>query len=168
MKSNIQSELSYQMVKEFYSAYLYLGMAAYFKSQGLLGFANWMEIQFQEEQFHAFKFYNYIIDRHGPPQFDNIESIPNYWESSVKVFEFALNHEKNVTKCINQLMTLAIKEEDYATQNFIKWFIDEQVEEEASFGEILQKLKIIGKDGSAIYLLDKELNSRVFTPPTSL
>jgi len=158
-------ELNKQVNAELYSSYLYLSMAAYFESINLKGFANWMKIQAQEEVTHAMKFFDYINERGGRVTLDTIKKPPAEWKSPLDVFENTYKHEVNVTKMINSLVDLAIKEKDHATYNMLQWFVAEQVEEEASADAIRQQLKFIGKDGRGLLMLDRELSRRVFTPP---
>ena len=158
-------ELNRQVNAELYSSYLYLSMAAYFESINLKGFANWMKIQAQEEVIHAMKFFDYINERGGRVTLDTIKKPPAEWKSPLDVFETTYKHEVNVTKMINSLVDLAIREKDHATYNMLQWFVAEQVEEEASADAIRQQLKFIGKDGRGLLMLDRELSRRVFTPP---
>lgn len=157
--------LNRQINRELYSAYLYLSMSAWFSDRGLPGFANWMQVQVQEEQFHAMKFYDYCIARGGRATMLPIEAPPNEWESPLAVFEATYAHEQRVTQMINDLVDLAMKEKDHATTNFLQWYVDEQVEEEANDTEIIGKLQLIGDETNGLFMLDKDLGTRVFTPP---
>ncbi len=165
IKERLNDAINKQINAELYSAYLYLSMAAYFESQSLPGFANWMRVQFEEEQFHALKFYGYVNERSGRVILDAIDKPETDWENIVAVFENVLAHEEHVTSLINNLMTLAIEEHDYATTNFLQWFVGEQVEEEANVHSLLDQLKRVNGEGHAILMLDRELATRVFTPP---
>jgi len=165
LSKKMLDELNRQVNAELYSSYLYLSMAAYFESINLKGFANWMKIQAQEEVTHAMKFFDYINERGGRVTLDTIKKPPAEWKSPLDVFENTYKHEVNVTKMINSLVDLAIKEKDHATYNMLQWFVAEQVEEEASADAIRQQLKFIGKDGRGLLMLDRELSRRVFTPP---
>lgn len=164
LNKKLESALNEQINAEFWSAYLYLSMSADFAVKGMPGFANWMHIQFQEEQDHAIKFLNYIISRVGKPALLPISKVPTHWESPLKAFEDALEHEQEVTARINNLFAIASEEKDYATQSMLKWFIDEQVEEEATALGIIDALKMIKDNGFGIYTLDKELGSRSYKP----
>jgi ferritin len=157
MNKKIEQAFNEQMNKEYYSAYLYLAMAGYFETIGLKGFASWMKKHFQEEQSHAEKFFNFICEKKGTPLFPAITGINDKWTSPLNVFKYALAHEKKVTSYINDLMQLAVKEKDLASQNLLQWFMSEQEEEEATFGDILQKLESIGNDQNALELLDKKI-----------
>lgn len=164
IKKNIQKALNKQINAELYSAYLYLSMSAYFQSVNLAGFANWMRVQALEEMTHADKFYNFIVERGGRIELEAIEAPPKEWASPLAVFENAYKHEQKVTSMINDLVDLAIKEKDHASNIFLQWFVTEQVEEEASADEVVQKLKLAGDKGSGLFMLDGELSKRVFTP----
>jgi ferritin len=159
--------LNGQLNAELYSAYLYLSMEAYFQAANLPGFANWMRVQVQEEQFHAMKFYDFINDRGGRVTLTQIEAPPNQWDSPLAVFEAVLAHEQKVTGLINDLVDLAIQEKDHAANSFLQWFVDEQVEEEDNAGTIVGQLKLIKDSPQALFLMDKELSQRVFTPPAT-
>ncbi len=149
-----------QMKWEIYSAYLYLSMAAYFEVKGLDGFAKWFKAQTAEELMHASKFYNFIIERGSKIILEEIPKPPSEFKSPIDVFEFALNHEKEVTKRINTLVELSKKENDHASQIFLQWFVSEQIEEEFSFGSIVEKLKMTEGSLQGILFLDKELSQR--------
>ena len=157
--------LNKQINAELYSAYLYLSMESYFKSMNLNGFANWMRIQTQEELVHAMKIYDFINERGGRVLLKSIEQPPTEWESPLAAFEAAYKHEQKVTGLINDLVNLAIEEKDHASNTFLQWFVNEQVEEEASVNEVVQKLKKINNASGGQFLIDRELGQRVFTPP---
>ena len=166
LSKKIEAALNNQINAEFYSAYLYLSMNAYLQDISLTGFANWMRAQYDEEQFHALKMYDYLLDRDGQVKLETVTAPPHRWENIIDVFEEVLKHEQEVTRSINELMTLSIEEHDHATANFLQWFVDEQVEEEASVSEILAQLKLVGGQGSGLFMLDREAAQRKFTPPT--
>ena len=130
----------------------------------MAGVANWFAIQFKEEQDHAMKFFNYVISRGGKVTLKPIEKVDTEWKSPLAAFEQTLQHEEKVTSLINDLYALAEQEKDYATQSMLKWFIDEQVEEEENAKAIIDTLKLIGDNGYGLYQLDKELATRVYTP----
>jgi len=152
--------LNEQLNKELFSAYFYLGIAAYFKERNLDGFATWMEAQAEEELGHAMKFYDYIFDRNGKVELERIEKPKQTFESPLKAFEAVYLHEVGVTQSIFKLLKLAREENDYATEQFLQWFVEEQVEEEASTKAILDKLKIIGDHPQGLFMLDRELKVR--------
>lgn len=160
LEKEMEKALNEQLKWELYSAYLYLSMSAYFEDLGLEGFAHWMKAQTAEELMHAMKFYKFIFERDGRVILQEIPQPPAQWDSPEAVFEFAYKHEQEVTSRINKLMSLAKKLEDYATENFLQWFVEEQVEEEASFKALLNKLKLIKNDPQALFYLDNELKTR--------
>ena len=165
LKEKIDKALTKHLNAEIYSSYLYLSMAAYFESINLKGFANWMRVQTQEELVHAMKFYDFIIERGGKVVLTSIEGPRTEWSSPLAVFEHAYEHEQKVTGLINTLVDLSIAEQDHATNNFLQWFVAEQVEEEASADEVVQKIKLMGDASGGLFMLDSELAHRVFTPP---
>ncbi len=168
IKKKIENELNKQTNAELYSAYLYLSMSAFFESISLRGFANWMRVRAQEEMVHAMKLYDYIHERGGRVTLTSIDAPPTKWESPLAVFEHVYQHERKVTDLINSLVDVATAENDHATNNYLQWFVSEQVEEEASADEIVQKLKLLGDArGGGLFMLDKELGQRVFTPPAT-
>ena len=164
VKKKIEAALNKQLNAELYSSYLYLSMSAYFQSINLPGFANWMRVQTQEELVHAMKFYDFINERGGRVTLQKIDSPPTKWASPLNAFESAYKHEQKVTGLINDLVNLAVGEKDHATNIFLQWFVTEQVEEEASADEVVQKLKLVGKDSGGLFMLDGEMGQRVFTP----
>ncbi|MCG8343159.1 MAG: ferritin [Chlorobiales bacterium] len=156
----LQKALNEQINKEFYSSYLYLSMAAWAESRNLPGFAHWLKFQQQEENGHAMKLYNYVNERGGSVELGAIEQPPSDFKSPTTLFEEVLNHERFITASINKIYEKAVKENDYATQVKLHWFIDEQVEEEASASEILNTLKMAGEKGPALLMLDRQLARR--------
>jgi ferritin len=160
LSKRIQDAMNEQIKHELYSAYLYLSMAAYSDALNLPGFAHWMRVQAQEETAHALKFYGFINERGGRVVLLAIDQPPVEFESPLDVFEKTLAHEQTVTGLINDLYALAVAEKDYASQIFLQWFVEEQVEEEASATEILETLKRVGDQGQALVMLDRQLASR--------
>lgn len=167
INQRLEKAINEQINAELYSAYLYLSMGAYFEDQGLSGFANWMRIQFEEEQFHGLKFFDYLAERGGRVMLEAIEKPETNWESPLAVFEEVLKHERHVTSLINNLIDIAIEEKDHAAKSFLNWFIDEQVEEEATAENLVHQLKLVEGDGRGLLMLDKDLATRTFTPPTA-
>ncbi len=137
-------------------------MSAYCYDNGYNGVANWYQVQFKEEQDHAMILFNYVISRGGRVTLKPIEAVPTQWDSLLNSFEETLKHERIVTGLINDLYTLALQESDYATQSMLKWFIDEQVEEEETALDIINNLKMIKDNGYGLYMLDKELSGRTY------
>ena len=164
----IEAAINAQINAEMWSAYLYLSMAAQCHELGYGGLANWFEIQFKEEQDHAQIFYKYVISRGGRVTLKPIEKVQTNWKSALAMFEDTLKHEQVVTSLINDLYALATKEKDYATQSMLKWFIDEQVEEEENARTLIDSLKMIKDNGYGLYMLDKELAARVYTQASPL
>ncbi len=167
ISKKLEEALNKQINAEMYSAYMYLSMVAYFESANLSGFANWMKAQTQEELMHAMKIYDYVNERGGRVTLKAIDGPPTNWESTLAVFEAVYAHEQKVTGLINKLVDLATKEKDHATNNFLQWFVKEQVEEESSADEIVQKLKLMTDAPDGMHVLDNEMGQRVFTPPTT-
>ncbi len=163
----MEKAINEQVNAELYSAYLYLSMQAHFESQNLKGFANWMSVQTQEEVMHAMKMYKFIIERGGKVTLKAIAGPETDWKSSVAVFEQVAAHESKVTGLINNLVNMAIEEKDHATNSFLQWFVNEQVEEEASAGEVLGKVKLAQQAPGAMFMIDQQLAQRVFTPPAA-
>jgi ferritin len=166
IKERVEKALNEQVNAEIYSAYLYLSMSSYFDSVNLPGFAQWMKSQAMEEMVHAMKLYDYVIERGGRMLLGAIEAPPTQWDNPVAAFEATLEHERKVTALINNLVEIALDEKDHATNIFLQWFVSEQVEEEASVDSVLQKLKMIGSQGQGLFMMDRELGSRV--PPVGL
>lgn len=159
----MQDALNEQIKAETYSAHLYLAMSAWFEAQNLPGFGRWMRAQYIEELTHALKFFDYIIDRGGEVGLKAIDQPPTTFASAIDCFEKALAHEQHVTSLINSLYSLALKDNDYATQSFLKWFIDEQVEEEKTAAEILSQLKAIGSHQASLVMFDGHKGERKAT-----
>jgi len=165
MNKRIQTAINNQINAEIASAYLYLSIATYFDSISLVGFANWMKIQYQEEMFHTMKFYDYVYERGGKVELESIKLEKIKFQEPIEAFEYTLMHEQKVTKLINDLYELALNEKDYAFQSFLQWYIDEQVEEEGNVSTVIDRIKLAGKEGPGLFMLDKEMESRAFTPP---
>ncbi len=164
MNKKIVDILNNQIKEEMYSANLYLALSARLESWNLKGMANWMRIQAQEENNHAMGFFYFLLDRGEEPVIPALE-MPDLSKigDTLHVFEETLEHEKHITSCINKIYEVAREENDYPLESFIRWYIDEQVEEEASATEIKDKLKLVGNTGPALYMIDQELGARVYT-----
>ena len=160
INSKVEGALNDQIRKEFYSSYLYLAMAAQFESMNLKGFSHWMQVQANEETKHGMKIYGHVNERGGRVTLQPIEAPPSNWKSAKEMFTDAYQHEQKVTESINNIVELARSEKDHATEVFLQWFVNEQVEEEASTNEITQKLKLIGDNAPALVMLDSELQKR--------
>ncbi|MDT8389028.1 MAG: ferritin [Lentisphaeria bacterium] len=156
---------NHQINAEMFSSYLYLSMAAYFEDLGLPGLTNWMKVQAQEEMVHAMKFFNELAERDGRVRLAAIDQPETEWESPLAVAENVYGHEQKVTALINNLVTLARKENDYASEAFLQWFVTEQVEEESSAKTLVDQLRLIQGHPQGLFMVDRELGARVFTPP---
>jgi ferritin len=166
LNKKVEEVLNNQVNVEFWSAYMYLSMASWFEAKGLKGFANWMRVQFQEETTHALKIYDFVLNRTGEMKLQPLAEVPTTWENITDAFKETYEHECKVTEQIYNCFNVAEAEKDHATTSMLKWFIDEQAEEESNVVAILDQLNLIGENGQAIYLLDKELATRVFVDPT--
>jgi len=160
IKKNITDIINKQINAELYSAYLYLAMAAWCQGENLTGFAHWLKVQAKEETGHAMRFYKYLEDRSADIALKGIETPPASWNSVLAAFADAYKHEQKVTGMIYDIVNLATKEGDHATASMLKWFVDEQVEEEAQTLEIVNKLKMIGESKGSLLYLDKTLAKR--------
>lgn len=165
ISEKMTSELNTQLNAEFYSAYLYLGMSAWCSSAGYNGSANWFMVQHEEERTHALKIYNYMLDQRSKIKLLSIEQPKMDYTSLLECFERSLEHERKMTLSFNELSDLAINEKDHASYGFFQWFVQEQIEEESSVGEIISKIKLIG-DGNGIFLIDSQLSERKLTNQT--
>jgi ferritin len=160
MKGAVRDAIGEQIKHEFYSAYLYLSMAGSFEAASLPGFAHWMRKQSEEEREHAMKFFDFLLDRGERVQLQAIDQPPYSFRSPLDTFEQALEHEKEITAHIHELYELSVQEKDYPAQVLLNWFVAEQVEEEKSAAEIVEKLRMAGENSTALLLLDKEMGDR--------
>lgn len=160
MNKAMEAALNEQIKLELHSAYTYLGMAAYCESTNLPGMAHWLELQAKEELEHAMKIYGHVNDRGGRVALKAIPEPVLDYASPLAVFEAVLAHEQKVTASIHKLYALAVEENDYASLPLLQWFIEEQVEEESSADEVLQKIRLAGDSKSALLFLDSQLGSR--------
>jgi len=163
----IQDALNKQLNAEFASSYLYLSMAAWLEAQNLSGMAHWMRLQADEEWEHAMRIFDFVHDRDGRVTLSSIEAPLAEWKSVLDVFEASLAHERQITQQINELVDLALQEKDHAANAFLQWFVSEQVEEEATVKSIVDKLKLAGDSGVALFMLDTELGRRTESPAES-
>ncbi len=160
LKDKIIDALNHQLNSELYSSYKYLAMAAYLENENLSGFSHWMKLQSQEEYGHAMKFYGYILEVGAKVKLQKIEPSKDTWKSVKEVFEETLKHEQEVTKSIYNIVDLTVEEKDHATNIFLHWFVNEQVEEESTAAKILEKVKLVGDAKSGLFLLDREMGMR--------
>ncbi len=164
LSEKMEKALNDQINAELYSAYLYQSMAAWFTYNSMDGFANWMNAQAQEENMHAMKFYSHIHERGGRVKLRAIDEPQHDWKSALEIFEASYEHEQKVTGMINNLVNLAIEEKDHASNSFLQWFVNEQVEEEDNVSTIVDQLKFVGDAGQGLFMLDRELGQRTFNP----
>lgn len=166
MNKNVSKLLNEQIMKELYSAYLYLDMANYYNIEGLNGFENWFYIQAQEERDHAMLFRTYLLNNDEKVTFLPIDAPEGSYDGFGHPLDMALAHEKSVTASINNIYSEALKENDYRTLEFLNWFIKEQGEEEKNAGDLIRKYQLFGSDAKGLYELDKELESRIYSAPS--
>lgn len=156
----METELNQQINKELYSSYLYLAMSSYVITIGFCGFGHWLCQQSKEELAHAVKIIKYMQNRGANIVFTTIEQPSNQWISLIDVFESTLKHEQYITSSICHLINVAIEEKDFATINFLNWYMEEQIEEEAQAECILQKLKYAENDKAAVLMMNEKLSKR--------
>jgi len=167
LSKKMENALNEQINKEMYSAYLYMSMSAHSTNIGLTGFANWFMVQYKEEMEHAMKIYDYINNQCGKVTLNAIDKPISNFKDAMDMFQKTLKHEQFITKSINQLVDLSIKEKDHATHIFLQWFVTEQIEEEGNDNDIIAKLKLAGDKGNGLFIIDKEIGTRVYTPPVN-
>jgi len=160
ISKKMEKAINDQINAELYSAYLYLSMSAFCEDNNLPGAAYWFKLQTKEEVEHAIKFYNYVFERGGMVELEKIDKPEKTWKDIEDVFKNAYEHEQYVTKRIHDLVDLAIEEKDHATQSFLKWFVDEQVEEENSTSSIYEKIKMVKDFKGGLFMIDRELGQR--------
>lgn len=165
LSEKLVNAINDQICFEYYSAFIYKSMQAYFEDEDLPGMANWMGIQFQEEMAHAEKMFQFVCEAGNRVELKGIDAPRNEYSSPLEAFEISLDHEQQVTSRINTLMELAQQEKNHAAQIFLQWFVTEQVEEEASVNYIIAQLKRIKDDGRGLLMIDQELAKRTFVPP---
>jgi len=164
INERVKTAMNEQIKHELESYYIYLSMVGYFHSHSLDGMAHWMRCQAHEEMIHAMKFFDHILDRGGSVQLPDIQQLKTSWSSPREAWEDACNHEKLITGKINGLMKIAREENDYIAEPLLSWFVNEQIEEENNTDKIAHQIAMIEKDQSGIFMLDRELGARVFSP----
>ncbi len=164
ISKEMNDALNSQVNKEMYSSNLYLAMSAWLAEKGLPGFASWMRAQADEEYQHCMKIFDYIIERGGSVDLGEVAKPNAVWQTPLQVCEEVVSHEAEVTADINDLMDIAFNVKDHAAAAFLQWFVSEQVEEEASVGEVLDRMKMIGEQTAGLYHLDMELAKRTIAP----
>jgi len=168
LTKNLQTAIVEQLNKEFHSAYLYLGMSAYCSNEGFNGASSWFLVQYQEEVAHGMKMFKYLEDQGASISLPDIKGVKVKYKSLLDVFKKSLAHEQFMTKNLNNLSDIAMKEKDHATYNLLQWYVTEQVEEEATVSEIIDNITLVGDNGYGLYTIDKELGSRSFVDPTAV
>ncbi len=166
MKTVISEMLSQQINKELFSAYLYLEFHKILEDKGLKGFAHWFMIQVQEERDHALLFYEYLHHNNQKATLNAIEKPETTVSTVMEILEASLAHEEFITASINDIYEVALREKDYRTKEFLDWFVKEQGEEEANFHELIDNVNLLGEDSRGLYMLDRELASRVYVAPS--
>lgn len=164
----MQTALNAQINKELYSAYLYTAMSMFFMAEDLAGAASWMRVQTLEELVHAEKFMNYVNERSGRVELESLLKPVKSWETPLAAFRAALEHEQFISASISSLVSLAREENDFMSDNFLQWFVAEQVEEESSVSEVIRMFKLAGEVGGGLLMIDRELGARVFVPPVAV
>lgn len=167
ISNDLQKALIEQLNKEYHSAYIYLGMSAYCSKEGFNGASSWFLIQYQEEVAHGMKLFKYLEDQNVHITLPNIEAVKVDYDSLLNVFEASLTHEQTMTKNLNNLSDLAMKEKDHATYNLLQWYVTEQVEEESVVQGIIDHIKLVGDNGYGLFTIDKDLAARTFVDPTA-
>ena len=165
IKQSIQDAFGTHTTFEIYSSHLYLSMSAWFETKGLSGFAHWLRVQYQEENLHALRFFDYVLQRDGTISVGAIDAPPTEWESPLAAFKETYAHECMVTERINKLVDLVLAERDHASNVFMQWFVTEQVEEEATVKAVIDKLELVKDDGRGLLMLDQEMAQRTLGVP---
>lgn len=165
ISNKMEAALNKQLQKEMYSAYLYLGMSAWCSEHSFNGSAQWFMMQYEEEMAHGMKVYHYLLDQGAHVELDNMKASNTKYESLLSCFEQSLAHEQKMTRSFNKLCDFAIQEKDHASYTFFQWFVNEQVEEEATVSDVISKLKLVG-DGNGLFMIDNQLAERTATPST--
>jgi len=160
INAKMQDAINHQIHEEIFSSYLYLSMSTYFEDANLPGHAHWLRLHAQEEMFHAMKLYYHVVERGGKVDLKGLKDPKTRWTSPINVFEEALEHEHYITKCIHDLMDLAIEEKDHASKTVLNWFVEEQVEEEDRFGSHLERLRMIGDHQGMLLREDEKMAAR--------
>ncbi len=164
LSEKMQAALNKQINEELFSAYMYLALSAEVDHRGLPGMANWFRMQYQEELAHADRFFNYILERDGKVELEAIGKPEVEGTTPLSMFEQTLAHEKHITKCIFELKDLARAESDHATDVFLEWFVNEQVEEESSVRDVIDQLKMVDGHANGLFMIDRELAGRKLEP----
>ena len=164
----LNDAMNEQIKNELESYYIYLSMAAWLHSKALDGMGHWMRVQAHEEMIHAMKFFNHLIDRGGKVALKDLKQLKTQWKSPLELFQDAFEHEKFISKKINDLMSIARQEKEFASEPLLAWFTDEQIEEESNANKITEQLEMVGADKSGLLMLDRELAARAYPPGSPL
>jgi ferritin len=164
----LNDAMNEQIKNELESYYIYLSMAAWLHSKALDGMGHWMRVQAHEEMLHAMKFFNHLIDRGGKVALKDLKQLKVQWKSPLEVFQDAFEHEKFISKKINDLMSMARQEKEFASEPLLAWFTDEQIEEESNTSKITEQLEMVGADKSGLLMMDRELAARAYPPGSPL
>ena len=164
----LNDAMNEQIKNELESYYIYLSMAAWLHSKALDGMGHWMRVQAHEEMLHAMKFFNHLIDRGGKVALKDLKQLKVQWKSPLEVFQDALEHEKFISNKINDLMSIARQEKEFASEPLLAWFTNEQIEEESNATKITEQLEMVGADKSGLLMLDRELAARIYPPGSPL
>jgi ferritin len=165
ISATMEKALLTQLNHEFYSAYIYLAMSAYCSHLEFNGAASWFKLQYEEEHTHATKIYNYLVEQGVQVVLGELAKPPSEYGKLLDVFNTSLDHEQSMTSRLNELSDQALKEKDHASYNLLQWFVNEQVEEEATLGGIISKLKLVQDDGYGLLMIDNELGERTAATP---
>ncbi len=157
LKKRVEEVLNQQIEKEAYSSQLYLAMASWAEQNGYSGSSDWLFRQSNEEREHMLKLFHYINDRGGSAIVSKLEQPPKTYNSLNEIFESVYKHELFISQSINELVGVCIEEKDYTTQQFLQWYVEEQIEEESTAQKILDKLNLLGDDKARLYMFDNDI-----------
>ena len=166
LNEKVVALLNTQVNKEFYSAYLYLHFSNFYKEQGLDGFANWYQIQAQEERDHAMLFVKYLQNNDAPVVYEAIDKPDAQLRERMDPLTAGLAHEQYVTSLIHTIYEAAYETRDFRTMQFLDWFVKEQGEEETNASDLVKKMELFGSDSKGLYMLDSQLGGRVYSAPS--
>ena len=151
-----------QIKNELESAYIYLSMAAYFHANNLDGMAHWMRCQVHEETIHAMKFFDHLIERGAAVKLPDLKQLKTNWKNPLEPWKDAYAHEQFITRKIHDLLKIARKENDFAAEPLLAWFVNEQIEEESNTDKVCRQMEMIGNSREGLFMLDRELGTRIF------
>ena len=166
LSAKVVELLNNQVNAEFYSAYLYLDMANYYKNEGLDGYYNWYKVQAQEERDHALLFMDYLHQNGVEVVLEAIAKPDKEFKAFIDPLKAGAEHERLVTSLIHDIYAVAYEEKDFRTMQFLDWFVKEQAEEEDNADDMVKKFELFGNDSKGLYQLDNELKSRVYSAPS--